>query len=78
MGKGKLILEDLRWAIVRMSLLLPVDAIAMYTDVSRRQILRILSCYRRTSGVLEPDRGPKTGRKQHLSAEEMAVSKNPS
>lgn len=74
MGKGKQISEDLRWVIVRMASVLTVDTIAVYTNVSRRQILRILSCYRRTGQVLKPDRTLKTGRKHHLSELELTVS----
>lgn len=73
MGKGKEISEDLRWVVVRMASLLPITTITVYTNISRRQVLRILSCYRRTGSVLEPDRGAKTGRQHHLSDVELAV-----
>lgn len=36
MTKGKPISEDLRWTIVRMARLVDLDAVSMYTDVSRR------------------------------------------
>ncbi len=74
MVKGKEYSEDLRWVVVRMASILSVETIAVYTNISQRQILRILSCYRRTGQVLDPDRTSKTGRKHHLSDVELAVS----
>ncbi len=74
MGKGKEISEDLRWVVVRMASLLPIETITVYTNISRRQVLRILSCFRRTGQVFEPNRTSKTGRKHHLSDVELAVS----
>ncbi len=73
MGKGKEISEDLRWVVIRMASVLPIETITVYTNISRRQILRILSCYRRTGLVVDPERSLKTGRKQHLSDVELAV-----
>lgn len=73
MGKGKEISEDLRWVVVRMASLLAIETITVYTNISRRQVLRILSCFRRTGQVFEPDRTSKTGRKQHLSEVEVSV-----
>lgn len=74
MGRGKEISEDLRWVLVRMASILPVETVSIYTNISRRQILRVLSCYRRTGLVLEPDRTSKTGRKRHITDVELAVS----
>ncbi len=81
MGKGKEISEDLRWVVIRMASLLPIQTITIYTNISHRQVLRILSCYRRTGQVFELDRTLKTGRKHHLSDVELAVcrrSRSPS
>lgn len=74
MTRGKLISEDLRWAIVRSCQFLHIDFVSMCTNVSKRQILRILAQYKRTGTVLEEDRPKKTGRKQQLTADELAVS----
>lgn len=74
MGKGKEISEDLRWCVIRMASVLAIDTISVYTNISRRQILRILSCYRQTGQALDPERTSKTGRKHHLSSVELAVS----
>ncbi len=73
MVRGKAYSEDLRWVVVRMASILPVESISVYTNISQRQILRILSCYRRTGNVLDPDRTVKTGRKHHLTEVELAV-----
>jgi hypothetical protein len=51
MTRGKPVSEDLRRAIVRMARTVNLDLLSTYTDISRRQILRILSLYRATGKV---------------------------
>ncbi|KAJ7161101.1 Homeodomain-like protein [Mycena filopes] len=73
MTKGKPITEDLRWAIVRMHHLgVKVDTIALYTDVSKRQIYRIINRFLMTGKVLSPTQRRKTGRTRHLTTDDVA------
>jgi hypothetical protein len=51
MTRGKPVSEDLRRVIVRMARTVNLDLLSTYTDISRRQILRILSLYRATGKV---------------------------
>ncbi|KAJ7108178.1 hypothetical protein C8R44DRAFT_803734 [Mycena epipterygia] len=74
MPKGKPISEDLRWAIVRMHALgVKISTICTYTDVSRRQVYRILNRFRTTGKVLTATQRKKTGRARHLSSDDVAV-----
>ncbi|KAJ7138028.1 Homeodomain-like protein [Mycena epipterygia] len=71
MPKGKPISEDLRWAIVRMHALgVKISTICTYTDVSRRQVYRILNRFRTTGKVLTATQRKKTGRARHLSSDD--------
>ncbi|KAJ7907488.1 hypothetical protein B0H13DRAFT_1580727, partial [Mycena leptocephala] len=73
MAKGKPISEDLRWAIVRMNTLgISIDTIRLYTDVSKRQIYRIINCFLTTGNVLSASQRKKTGRTRHLTTRDVA------
>ncbi|KAJ6585530.1 hypothetical protein B0H19DRAFT_1059746 [Mycena capillaripes] len=73
MTKGKPITKDLRWAIVRMhSLGVPVEKIWIYTDVSKRQIYRIINRFLMTGKVLSATQRRKTGRTRHLNTDNVA------
>ncbi|KAJ7769095.1 Homeodomain-like protein [Mycena maculata] len=73
MPKGKPISEDLRWAIVRMHAFgVKISTICTYTDVSRRQVYRILNRFRTTGKVLTATQRKKTGRARHLSSDDVA------
>lgn len=73
MPKGVVVSEDLRWAIVRMAPLVSIDAISLYTNVSRRQILRILSLFWATGNVVHVRDRRLRGRHRHLNADDVAV-----
>lgn len=74
MPKGKPISEDLRWAIVRMHALgVPVKTIHSYTDVSPRQIYRVVNRFQSTGKVLTASQRQRTGRPRHLSSDDVAV-----
>jgi transposase len=74
MAKGKPISEDLRWAIVRMnSLGISIEKISVYTDVSKRQIYRLINRFLTTGKVLTATQRKKTGRTRHLTSEDVAV-----
>jgi hypothetical protein len=74
MGKGKPISEDLRWAIVRMHTLgVSIGRISAYTDVSKRQIYRLINRFLTTGKVLTATQRRKTGRTRHLTTEDVAV-----
>ena len=74
MTQGKPVSEDLRWAIVRMARLIDLEAISTYTDVSRRQILRILALFRAMGKVTMVKDRRRIGRRRHLSPDDVAVS----
>ncbi|KAF7314744.1 DDE family endonuclease [Mycena kentingensis (nom. inval.)] len=71
MPKGKSISVDLRWAIVRMSPVLDMRTISAFTNVSKRQIYRILDRFRRTGDVSKDGRS-RAGRTRHLTTMEVA------
>ncbi|KAJ7659663.1 Homeodomain-like protein [Mycena polygramma] len=73
MTKGKPISEDLRWTIVRMhSLGISLAKISVYTDVSKRQIYRIINRFLTTGKVLTAAQRKKTGRTRHLTTADVA------
>ncbi|KAJ7840138.1 Homeodomain-like protein [Mycena leptocephala] len=73
MGKGKPISEDLRWAIVRMYTLgVSIGRISAYTDVSKRQIYRLINRFLTTGKVLTATQRRKTGRTRHLTTDDVA------
>lgn len=74
MPKGQPISEDLRWAIVRMTRLVKIESISSYTDVSQRQIRRILALYKATGNVTTARDRRRRGRRRHLTPEDVAVS----
>jgi hypothetical protein len=74
MAKGKRISDDLRWAIVRMAPFMDISAIARFTNVSRRQILRILTLHRSMGEVSNGPDLRSLPRERHLSAEDVSVS----
>jgi hypothetical protein len=74
MTSGKHISEDLRWTIVRMARLVDLDAISLYTDLSRRQIFRILAQFRATGKVTTTTDHRRIGRRHHLTPDDVAVS----
>jgi hypothetical protein len=51
MTRGKPVSRDLRWVIVCMARTVNLDLLSTYTDISRRQTLRILSLHRATGEV---------------------------
>ncbi|KAI0363219.1 hypothetical protein BV20DRAFT_958735 [Pilatotrama ljubarskyi] len=73
--RGKPISDDLRWAIIRMSEGegLDLDTISRYTNVSTRQILRILAVWRSTGTIRRELDAPveRRGRKRHLSMDDF-------
>jgi hypothetical protein len=74
MPNGISVSEDLRWAIVRMAPLVSVDTISAFTNVSRRQVLRIQALFRATGKVVRGrDRRMIVGRRRHLSPDDVAV-----
>jgi hypothetical protein len=74
MPKGKPISEDLQWAIVRMARLVKIESISSYTDVSQRQIRRILAFHKATGNVTTAHDRRRRGRRRHLTPEDVAVS----
>ncbi|KAK7064443.1 Homeodomain-like protein [Favolaschia claudopus] len=73
MTKGKPISEDLRWAIVRMHTLgIHVERIAQYTDISKRQVYRVVNYFVTTGNVLPANQRKKTGRTRHLTTQDIA------
>ncbi|KAJ6533480.1 hypothetical protein B0H19DRAFT_1324180 [Mycena capillaripes] len=73
MVKGKPILEDLRWAIVRMNTLgMRIDTISLYTDFSNRQIYRIINRFLTTGKVLTATQRRKTRQARHLTTADVA------
>ncbi|KAJ7811184.1 Homeodomain-like protein [Mycena leptocephala] len=63
MAKGKPISEDLQWAIVRMnSLGISIEKISVYTDVSRRQIYRLINRFLMTGKVLTATQRKRRGK----------------
>jgi hypothetical protein len=73
MPKGIQVSEDLRWAIVRMAPLVSIDIISLYTNVSRRQIRRILSLFCATGDVVRLHDCRLRGCPRHLSADDVVV-----
>ena len=51
MGRGTVIPEDVHWIIIRLSNVMSVDEIAMYTDISKRSVIRILSYFKETGSI---------------------------
>ncbi|KAJ7266435.1 Homeodomain-like protein [Mycena haematopus] len=73
MAKGRPISQDLRWAIVRMhGAGVSIKAITAYTDISRRQIYRIVNRFMMTGRVLTATQRKKTGRTRHLTSSDVA------
>ncbi|KAJ6462459.1 Homeodomain-like protein [Mycena sanguinolenta] len=72
MVKGKAISEDLRWSIVRMHCLgIRPDTISKYTDVSTRQIYRIVNRFLTTGNIVTANQRRKTGRTRHLTTQDV-------
>lgn len=71
--REKEVTEDLRWAIVRMAPLLSIEKIEALTAVSRRQIQRILTLWRRTGEVTTYQDRRIRGRPRQLSADDVSV-----
>ncbi|KAJ7643016.1 Homeodomain-like protein [Mycena polygramma] len=73
MAKGKPISEDLRWTIVRMNTAgVSIATISGYTDISRRQIYRIINRFLTTGKVLTATQRRKTGRTRHLTSTDVS------
>jgi hypothetical protein len=51
MARGKQIPEDMRWVVIRLSAVMTVNDVAMYTDLSTRSIARILDDFKKTGAV---------------------------
>jgi transposase len=51
MGHGKVIPEDMHWIVIRLSSVMSVDEIAMYMDIGKRSVIRILSYFKATGSV---------------------------
>jgi hypothetical protein len=51
MVQGQAVPEVVQWIIVRLSVTMPVEDIAMYTDVGQRTVKKIISHFRRTGDI---------------------------
>ncbi|KAJ6461418.1 hypothetical protein C8R45DRAFT_941322 [Mycena sanguinolenta] len=72
MVKGKAISEDLRRSIVRMHCPgIRPDTISKYTDVSTRQIYRIINRFLTTGNIVTANQRRKTGRTRHLTTQDV-------
>ena len=45
MAKGKAIPESTQWIVIRLATCMPVDEIAMYTDIGVRSVKRLLAYF---------------------------------
>jgi len=54
MVQGKAIPEPVQWIVVRLSTLMPLEEVCMYTDVSKRSVERIMAHFRRTGSIMVP------------------------
>jgi hypothetical protein len=74
MPRGRLVVEDLRWTIVRMAPFVKMEHISAWTGVSRSKILEILALFRRTGQVMTATDHHHRGRHRHLTSDDVAVS----
>jgi hypothetical protein len=56
MAVGKAIPETVHWIVIRLSTIMSVDDIAMYTDISVCSVKRILGHFRKTGDINVPKR----------------------
>jgi hypothetical protein len=61
MTKGRPISWDIQWVVVRMSRTVPLQEIAVYTDISIRSIERILAHFRKFGSVITPNTAVRQG-----------------
>jgi hypothetical protein len=73
MPQGKRVSEDLQWAIVRMAPIVNIDILATYTNISPRQIHRILALFRATGQVTRAIDPRRLGRRRQLTPDDIAV-----
>ena len=73
MPQGKRISEDLRWAVVRMALIVDIDILATYTNVSPRQIYRIRALFQATGQVTKAIDPQCLGQWGQLTPDDVAV-----
>ncbi|KAJ7189220.1 Homeodomain-like protein [Mycena filopes] len=73
MPKGKPVSEDLRWSVVCMHTVgVSIQSISDYTDVSKRQIYRIVNLFQTTGKVVTASQRKRTGRTRHLTSDDVA------
>ena len=51
MVSGKAISEDIQWIIIRLSAIMDLHEISMYTDIGLHSVQKILSWFKRTGEV---------------------------
>jgi transposase len=61
MAKGKIISEEVRWIIIRLSTTMREEEIAMYTDVHAWTVRKILVQFQQKGGVEEPKQAVPKG-----------------
>ena len=52
MVQGKAILEAVQWIIVRLDATMPIEDVAMYTDVGQRTVQKIFFHFQNTGEIL--------------------------
>jgi hypothetical protein len=71
---SRMISDDIKWAAVRMSRVLPLSVVALFLDISKESVRRVVKLAKETGDVKPPPSGATRGRPPLLDEKDIVVS----